>query len=105
MFEESSVQAEEKRAGKASDYKETDLASMSKRGSLRKWKQKRPVCNDLCNTEPERKSPSSSVIRKGRQKASPAKVREAIYLTKILAFTVLLSQFMTMLKLFLPAGS
>nr|VDD45386.1 unnamed protein product [Brassica oleracea] len=85
---ESSVQAEEKRAGKASDYKETDLASMSKRGSLRKWKQKRPVCNDLCNTEPERKSPSSSVIRKGRQKASPAKVREAIYLTKILAFTV-----------------
>ncbi|KAF2544802.1 hypothetical protein F2Q70_00022730 [Brassica cretica] len=71
---ESSVQAEEKRAGKASDYKETDLASMSKRGSLRKWKQKRPVCNDLCNTEPERKSPSSSVIRKGRQKASPAKV-------------------------------
>ncbi|WZZ61085.1 hypothetical protein YC2023_061192 [Brassica napus] len=70
---ESSVQAEEKRAGKASDYKETDLASMSKRGSLRKWKQKRPVCNDLCNTEPERKSPSSSVIRKGRQKASPAK--------------------------------
>lgn len=73
---ESSVQAEEKRAGKAfvSDYKETDPASMSKRGSLRKSKQRRSVCNDLCNTEPERKSPSSSVIRKGRQKASPAKV-------------------------------
>lgn len=83
MFEESSVQAEEKRAGKAfvSDYKETDPASMSKRGSLRKSKQRRSVCNDLCNTEPERKSPSSSVIRKGRQKASPAKVREAIYIS------------------------
>lgn len=73
---ESSVQAEENRAGKAyvSDYKETDPASMSKRGSLRKSKQKRSVCNDLCNTEPEKKSPSSSVIRKGRQKSSPAKV-------------------------------
>ncbi|CAH8361724.1 unnamed protein product [Eruca vesicaria subsp. sativa] len=73
---ESSVQAEEKRAGKASDYKETDPASMSKRGSLRKSKQRRSVCNDFCNTvtESERKSPSSSVIRKGRQKASPAKV-------------------------------
>ncbi|KAF8094096.1 hypothetical protein N665_0370s0031 [Sinapis alba] len=73
---ESSVQAEEKRAGKAYvlDYTETDPTTMSKRGSLRKSKQRRSVCNDLCNNEPERKSPSSSVIRKGRQKASPTKV-------------------------------
>lgn len=30
-----------------SDYKETDPASMSKRDSLRKLKQKRSVCNNL----------------------------------------------------------
>ncbi|CAH2053117.1 unnamed protein product [Thlaspi arvense] len=73
---ESSVQAEEKRAGKASvsDYKGTDPASMSKRVSLRNPKPRRSFSNDLCNTEVERKSPSSSVIRKGRQKASPTKV-------------------------------
>ncbi|KAL1197448.1 Protein ALWAYS EARLY 3 [Cardamine amara subsp. amara] len=73
---ESSIQAGEKRAGKVyvSDLKGTDPASMSKSGSLRNSKQTRSVSNDLCNTEAERKIPSSSVIRKRRQKASPAKV-------------------------------
>ncbi|ESQ47723.1 hypothetical protein EUTSA_v10019941mg [Eutrema salsugineum] len=73
---ESSVQAEEKRAGKAyvSDYKGTDAAAISKRGSLRNPKQRRSVSNDICDNEAERKSPSSSVIRKGRLKTSPAKV-------------------------------
>lgn len=84
LISESSIQAEEKRAGKAyvSDLKGTEPASMSKSGSLRNSKQKRSVSNDHCNNEAERKSPSSSVIRKRRQKASPAKVRVAIYLAK-----------------------
>ncbi|VVA98874.1 unnamed protein product [Arabis nemorensis] len=73
---ESSVQAEEKRARKAnvSDLKGTDPASVSKSGSVRNSKQRRSVSNDLCNTEAERNSPSSSVFLKRRQKASPAKV-------------------------------
>ncbi|XP_020887226.1 protein ALWAYS EARLY 3 isoform X2 [Arabidopsis lyrata subsp. lyrata] len=74
---ESSVQAEEKRAGKAyvSDFKGTDPASMSKSSSLRNSKQRRSGTNDLCDTEPERKSPSSSLIRKRRQKVLPAKLQ------------------------------
>lgn len=55
---------------------------MSKGGSVRNSKQRRSVSNDPCNTEAERKSPSSSVIRTRRQKALPSKVREAIFLTK-----------------------
>ncbi|KAG7582825.1 SANT/Myb domain [Arabidopsis suecica] len=74
---ESSVQAEEKRAGKAyvSDFKGTDPASMSKSSSLRNSKQRRSSTNDLCDTETERKSPSSSLIRKRRQKVLPAKLQ------------------------------
>lgn len=84
LISESSVQAEEKRARKAcvSNLKGTDPVSVSKSGSIRNSKQRKPVSNDLCNTEAERNSPSSSVFLKRRQKASPAKVREAIYATK-----------------------
>uniref|UniRef100_A0A1J3IPK2 Protein ALWAYS EARLY 3 n=1 Tax=Noccaea caerulescens TaxID=107243 RepID=A0A1J3IPK2_NOCCA len=73
---ESSIQAEEKRAGNAyvSDLKGADPASMSKGGSVRNSKQRRSVSNDPCNSEAERKSPSSSVIRTRRQKASPSKL-------------------------------
>ncbi|XP_023641610.1 protein ALWAYS EARLY 3 [Capsella rubella] len=72
---ESSVQVEEKRAGKAyvSDLKGTDPASI-KSSFHRNSKQRRSGSSDLCNTEAERKSPSSSLIRKRRQKTPPAKV-------------------------------
>lgn len=78
VISESSVQAEEKRAGKAyvPDLKGTDPASMSKSSSLRNSKQRRSDTNDLCSTEPERKSLSGSLIGKRRQKVSPAKVRK-----------------------------
>ncbi|XP_010466383.1 PREDICTED: protein ALWAYS EARLY 3-like [Camelina sativa] len=56
------------------DLKGTDPASMSKSSSLRNSKQRRLGSNDLCNTETERKSPSSSLIRKRRQITSPTKV-------------------------------
>ncbi|XP_010551056.1 PREDICTED: protein ALWAYS EARLY 3 isoform X2 [Tarenaya hassleriana] len=73
---ESSIQVKEERAAKAdeSDLKGSGPAPRSKMGSLKFSKQRKSTTDVLSNTEAERKSPSSIVMRKRRQKSSPVKV-------------------------------
>ncbi|XP_010524507.1 PREDICTED: protein ALWAYS EARLY 3-like isoform X2 [Tarenaya hassleriana] len=77
---ESPVQVKEERAGKTdgSDLKGSGPAPGSKIGSLKtSSKQRKSISDDLSNTEADRKSPGSTVMRKRRPKSSKVPKDEA----------------------------